>query len=139
MARTARSEHFTPDENSVLFIRCRAIRPLIPTPDQSDANAGNHREGSLEDLIRLYARHFALSVHAHTVTHSEIRLVLQSRPELLSAVDYAQIARRWLSACPTLRRCRAPSDEPSEEETRALHEKRPNCADSATNSATSHG
>ena len=87
MARKARSEHFTPDENAVFFIRCRANRPLIATPDQADANAGNRRVGSIEDLIRLYARHFAISVHAHSVTHSEIRLVLQSRPELLSAVD----------------------------------------------------
>jgi hypothetical protein len=118
----ARSEYFTADENAVLFIRCRAHRPLIPAPDQADANSENRRVGYIEDLIRLYARHFAISVHAHAVTHNEIRLVLQSRPELLSAVDDAQIARRWLSACPTLRRGRSLSDEPSEKEIRALCE-----------------
>jgi hypothetical protein len=118
----ARSEYFTADENAVLFIRCRAHRPLISAPDQTDTNAGNRRVGYIEDLIRLYARHFAISVHAHAVTHNEIRLVLQSRPELLSAVDDAQIARRWLSACPTLRRGRSLSDEPSEKEIRALCE-----------------
>ncbi|MGV2337875.1 MAG UNVERIFIED_CONTAM: hypothetical protein LVR18_28605 [Planctomycetaceae bacterium] len=122
MARMARSEYFTADENAVLFIRCRAHRPLIPSSDQGDANAGHRRVGYIEDLIRLYARHFAISVHAHAVTHNEIRLVLQSRPELLSAVDDAQIARRWLSACPTLRRGRTLSDEPSEKEIRALCE-----------------
>jgi hypothetical protein len=116
----ARSEYFTADENAVLFIRCRANRPLIPSPDQADANAGHRRVGYIEDLIRLYARHFAISVHAHAVTRDEIRLVLQSRPELLSALDDAQIARRWLSVCPTLRRGRALSDEPSEEEIRSL-------------------
>ncbi|MGV2335164.1 MAG UNVERIFIED_CONTAM: hypothetical protein LVR18_13980 [Planctomycetaceae bacterium] len=56
------------------------------------------------------------------MTHNEIRQVLQSRPELLSAVDDAQIVRRWLSACPTRRRGRALSDEHSEEEIRALLE-----------------
>jgi hypothetical protein len=122
MARTARSEYFSTDENVVLFIRCRASRPLIPPPDQADANAGIHRVGYIEDLFRLYARHFAISVHAHAVTHNEIRLVLQSRPELLSALDDAQIARRWLSVCATLRRGRAHSDEPSEEEIRTLCE-----------------
>jgi hypothetical protein len=94
----ARSEYFTADENAVLFIRCRAHRPLIPSSDHADVNAGNRRVVYIEDLIRLYARHFAISVQAHAVTHNEIRLVLQSRPELLSAVDDAQIARRWLSA-----------------------------------------
>jgi hypothetical protein len=117
MARMARSEYFTSDENAVLFIRCQANRPLIPSSDQADANAGHRRVGYIEDLIR------AISVHAHAVTHNEIRLVLQSRPELLSAVDDAQIARRRLSACTTLRRGRALSDEPAEEEIRALCEK----------------
>jgi hypothetical protein len=122
MARTARSEYFTADENAVVFIRCRASRPLIPPPDQADANPGIHRVRYIEDLFRLYARHFAISVHAHAVTHNEIRLVLQSRPELLSALDDAQIARRWLSVCQTLRRGGALSDEPSEDEIRTLCE-----------------
>jgi hypothetical protein len=74
----------------------------------------------IEDLIRRYACHFAISVHAHAVTRREIRLVLQSHPELLSGLDDAQIARRWLSICPTLRRGGALSDEPSEEEIQAL-------------------
>ncbi|MFM7058204.1 MAG: hypothetical protein ACKO2P_14895 [Planctomycetota bacterium] len=124
MARTARSDYFTADENAVLFIRCRANRSLISPPDQADTNGGNRRVVYIEDLIRLYACHFAISVHAHAVTHNEIRLVLQSRPELLSALDDAQIARRWLSVCPTLRRGRDLSDEPSEEEIRALCEDR---------------
>ncbi|MFM7832304.1 MAG: hypothetical protein ACKPJD_10960, partial [Planctomycetaceae bacterium] len=54
------------------------------------------------------------------MTHNEIRLVLQSHPELLTDLDDAQIARRWLSVCPTLRRGRDLSAEPSEEEIRAL-------------------
>ncbi|MGV2333386.1 MAG UNVERIFIED_CONTAM: hypothetical protein LVR18_04395 [Planctomycetaceae bacterium] len=139
MARMARSEYFTADENAVLFIRCRAHRPLIPSSDQADTNAGNRRVGYIEDLIRLYARHFAISVHAHAVTHNEIRLVLQSRPELLSAVDDAQIARRWLSACPTLRRGRTLSDEPSEKRFGLCAKTPAELRSSATSSATSHG
>jgi hypothetical protein len=120
MARTARSFYVAPDKNAVYFIRCRTNRLLILSPDQAGADAGARRVRYIEDLIRLYARHFAISVHAHAVTRCEIRLVLQSRPELIPALDDAEIARRWLSICPTLRRGGELSAEPSEEEIQAL-------------------
>lgn len=120
MARTARSEYLSPDEEAVFYIRCRANRALLLPAHHSSADAVNHRVEYIEDLIRLYACNFAISVHAHAVTRREIRLVLQSRPELTADLDDAEIARRWLCICPTLRRGDVPSDEPSDEEIQAL-------------------
>ncbi|MGV2338874.1 MAG UNVERIFIED_CONTAM: hypothetical protein LVR18_34285 [Planctomycetaceae bacterium] len=120
MARTARSEYLSPDEEAVFYIRCRADRALLLPAHHSHADAVKHRVEYIEGLIRLYACHFAISVHAHAVTRREIRLVLQSRPELTAELDDAEIARRWLCICPTLRRGDVPSDEPSDEEIQAL-------------------
>jgi hypothetical protein len=120
MARTARSEYLSPDEEAVFYIRCRANRALLLPAHHSHADAVKHRVEYIEGLIRLYACHFAISVHAHAVTRREIRLVLQSRPELAAELDDAEIARRWLCICPTLRRGDVPSDEPSDEEIQAL-------------------
>jgi hypothetical protein len=120
MARTARSNYISSDESAVCYIRCRTNRTLVLPAHHPGADALKHRVVYIEDLIRLYAGHFAISVHAHAVTRREIRLVLQSHPELISDLDDAQIAHRWLSICPTLRRGSDLSAEPSDEEIQAL-------------------
>lgn len=120
MARSARSAYVAPDENAIFFIRCRTTRALILPPDQRGSAADTHRVRYIEDLIRHFASHFGVAVHAHAVTQREMRLVLQSRPDVVAAMDDTQIARCWLSICPTLRRGRGRSGEPTEEEVLAL-------------------
>ncbi|MGV2338300.1 MAG UNVERIFIED_CONTAM: hypothetical protein LVR18_30975 [Planctomycetaceae bacterium] len=66
-------------------------------------------------------------------------LVLQSHPELISELDDAQIARRWLSICPTLRRGDDLSDELSDEEIQALCDDPPGFLRSVGSSVISHG
>ncbi|MFM7056826.1 MAG: hypothetical protein ACKO2P_07870 [Planctomycetota bacterium] len=116
MARSARSAYVTPSETAVFYIRCRTKKSLIPAKNPRGSTLDTHRVQYIEDLIRLYAAHFGIAVHAHAVIRHEIRLVLQSRPEVIQALDDTQIAMRWLSICPTLRRGRTQAPEPTEKE-----------------------
>ncbi|MFM8477614.1 MAG: hypothetical protein ACKOEO_17665 [Planctomycetaceae bacterium] len=116
MARSLRSAYVDPRENAIFYIRCRTKKSLILPPAQPGSDPDTHRVRYIEDLIRQYAGLFGISVHAHAVMRREFRIVLQSRPEVVLMLSDYEIARRWLSICPTLSRARTPSPEPAEEE-----------------------
>jgi len=129
MARSPRSEYLNPDESAYAFIICRSARTLlITTCDRSNSTADAHRVDFIENLIRLFARYFCISVHSHAVLPNELRLVLGTHPDVVQTLDDAEVARRWLMLCPTLRSTTPPSSEPAENEIIAMCADSPNIA-----------
>jgi len=117
MARSPRSEYLTPDESTSAFIICRSARTLLVTScDRSDSTADGHRVDFIENLIRLFARYFCISVHSHAVLPNELRLVLGTHPHVVQTLDDAEVARRWLILCPTLRSTTPQSTTPQSTE-----------------------
>ena len=129
MARSPRSEYLNPDESAYAFIICRSARTLLVTTcDRSNSTADAHRVDFIENLIRLFARYFCISVHSHAVLPNELRLVLGTHPDVVQTLDDAEVARRWLMLCPTLRSTTPPSSEPAENEIIAMCADSPNIA-----------
>jgi hypothetical protein len=129
MARSPRSEYLTPDESACAFVVCRSARTLLGTScNRSDSTADAHRVHFIENLIRLFARYFCISVHSHAVLPNELRLVLGTHPDVVQTLDDTEVARRWLSLCPTLRPLPLRSSEPTEEEIIAMCADSPNIA-----------
>lgn len=125
MARSPRSEYLTPDESACALVICRSARTLLVTScDRSDSTTDTHRVHFIENLIRLLARYFCISVHSHAVLPNELRLVLGTHPNVVQTLDDTEVARRWLILCPTLRPLALRSSEPTETEILAM------CADS---------
>ncbi|MFM7057267.1 MAG: hypothetical protein ACKO2P_10135 [Planctomycetota bacterium] len=129
MARSPRSEYITPADRAIVLAICRKARtPLAPTPDSSDPDFIAHRVHFIEQLIRWFAQFFCVSVHAHAVLPRELRLVLAAHPELVQHLDDTDVARRWLSLCPTLRAPALRSCELTDSEIRTLSEDLPRIA-----------
>lgn len=117
MARSPRSEYVSPHDHGIFKVTCRHARsPLIPTTDQTGTNGDGHRVEFIEDLIRVFASFFCISVHSHAVMEREIRLIVEARPDLVTAFDNAEVARRWLKICPSLRPKKLRSLEPTDPE-----------------------
>ncbi|MEY3174807.1 MAG: hypothetical protein RLZZ436_2721 [Planctomycetota bacterium] len=126
MARSPRSEYVSSSENAAFLVICHQARSaLAPLSGQCNATEDLHRVEFIEDLIRTFAQFFCISVHAHAVLHREIRLILEARPECVKELDDAEVARRWLKICPTLRPAKLRCCEPTEKEIAKL------CADSS--------
>lgn len=121
MARSARSEYLTPDENIIVVAFCRGSRTaLVAPPGAAAATADNHRGQFIEELLGHFVRLFCISVHAHAILQHSIRLTLQAHPERVKELADTEVARRWLCICPTLRPLRLRSVEPTEGEISAL-------------------
>lgn len=89
---------------------------MAPSPDDSTSPLDTHRVEFIESLIHKFARLFCISVHAHAVLPRELRLVLAAHPSQVQSFDDTEVARRWLSLCPTLRHPKMRSCELTEEE-----------------------
>lgn len=89
---------------------------MAPSLDESTPPVGTHRIEFIESLLHLFARFFCISVHAHAVLPRELRLVLAAHPSQVQQLDDAEVARRWLSLCPTLRHPKLRSSEITENE-----------------------
>jgi hypothetical protein len=121
MARSPRSEYLSPDDDAVVFAICRAARsPLVPSQDTSNPTHNARRLNFIKELIQFFTRYFCISVHAQAVLPGELRMVLRTHPGFTRTLDDLEIARRWLCLCPTLRRPKLRSVEPTTEEIVAL-------------------
>lgn len=134
MARSPRSEFFSPDDRAVFLTVCRSPRTaLAPAPGCCGSTTDAHRVEFIEDLIRLFARFFCISVHAHAVLPFELRLILEARPDLVKGLDDTEAARRWLNICPSLRPEKLRCCEPTDEEILALTSDPPRIAQIRSN------
>lgn len=117
MARSPRSEYVSPQDRGIFKVTCRNARsPLIPIADQYGADVDGHREEFIEDLIQVLAGFFCVSVHSHAVMEREIGFIIESRPDLVADFNNAEVARRWLKICPSLRPKKLRSCEPTDQE-----------------------
>lgn len=117
MARSPRSEYVSPHDHGFFKVTCRNARsPLIPLADQSGTDVDGHRVEFIQDLIRAFANFFCISVHSHAVMEREIQLIIEARPDLVTDFNNAEVARRWLKICPSLRPKKLRSCEPTDQE-----------------------
>jgi len=117
MARSPRCEYFTPDQQAFVLAICHSSRTaLAQDHDISDSATNTHRVQFVEELIRVFAHLFCVSVHSQSVLPHQIRLVLEAHPEQAQKLDDTEVAFRWLSLCPSLRPPKLRSCEPTREE-----------------------
>ena len=73
-----------------------------------------HRRGWLEYLIRHLASIMAIDVLSYSILHNHFHVVIQIRPDVVSAWRPREIALRYLMLCPSKRLSRPRGADPSE-------------------------
>lgn len=121
MARSPRAEYLDPSASASVFVICGSSRtPLASSLNEPVPTAGIRRVELIESLLRKFAQFFCISVQVQTVLTHEIRIVLKNHPDTVRQLDDAEVARRWLTLCPTVRQRHMRSREITRKEILAL-------------------
>ena len=101
MARTKRSDVFTPEEIAVVHVTNRTTRRCFLFGDDPLSGKNfDHRKVWVEDRLILLASQFGIDLLCYTVLSNHFHLILRSRPDVVSTWDDTEVARRWLTLCP---------------------------------------
>lgn len=115
MARTPRSEVFSPDEIAVAHVMNRVVRRCFLLGDDPHSGKNyDHRKAWIEELIERFAAFFGIDLITFSLLSNHFHLVLRSRPDVVAAWSDTEVARRWLMLCPLRKREDGSPEEPSE-------------------------
>ena len=121
MARLARMEVFAPDEIAIVHVMNRVVRRcfLLGTDPVTGKNF-DHRKEWIEQQLQRLAACFGIDLLAFSILSNHFHLILRSRPDVVSAWDDREVARRWLMLCPLRKEPDGAAAEPNSMELNAI-------------------
>ncbi|MCA9157780.1 MAG: hypothetical protein KDA72_05600 [Planctomycetales bacterium] len=121
MARTNRSEVFSPDESAIVHVISRVVRRCFLLGDDPLTGKNyDHRKEWIEILLQHQALFFGIDLLCFSLLSNHFHLILRSQPEIVRTWNNREVARRWLMLCPK-RKLRVGSPaEPKETEINSI-------------------
>ena len=121
MARLARMEVFAPDEIAIVHVMNRVVRRcfLLGTDPVTGKNF-DHRKEWIEQQLQRLAACFGIDLLAFSILSNHFHLILRSRPDVVSAWDDREVARRWLMLCPLRKEPDGSAAEPNSMELNSI-------------------
>ena len=117
MARLARSEVFAPDEVAIVHVMNRVVRRcFLLGADAVTGKNYDHRKVWIEQQLTRLAGCFGIDLLGFAILSNHFHLILRSRPDVVSAWDDAEVARRWLLLCPLRKNGEGFAEEPNQME-----------------------
>lgn len=117
MARRRRSEIFTPDEIAVVHVMNRVARgAYLFGKDEDSSKDCTHRKRWMEERLELQVACFAIDLIGFSFLSNHFHQVLRSRPDIALTWSDREVARRWLTLCPTARNKKGIPLEPTEQD-----------------------
>jgi len=103
MARKKRSEVFVPSEIAIVHTICKVIRRcMLMGYDKVTKKNYDHRKDWIENELKRLASYFAVDVLAFSILSNHVHQVLRSRPDIVETWSDREVAKRWLTLCPTV-------------------------------------
>jgi len=116
-----RSRYVKEGEEGVYHCFSRCVRrAFLCGFDNLSGRDFSHRKAWLVERLRFLASIFAIDVCAFAIMINHYHVLLRTRPDLVAAWSDWEVARRWLTLFPRLRKLRGAMAPPLEEEIRAL-------------------
>ena len=116
-----RSRYVKDGEEGVYHCFSRCVRrAFLCGLDKDTGRDFSHRKAWLEQRLRLLASIFAIDVCAYAIMVNHYHLLLRMRPDIVTRWSDWEVARRWLTLFPKLRKLRGAMALPLEEEIQAL-------------------
>ena len=102
MARLRRIEVFAPDEIAVVHTISRVVRRCyLMGNDPVTGKNYDHRKCWIENELQRMAACFGVDLIAFAILDNHFHLVLRSRPDVVETWDDTEVAKRWLTLCPS--------------------------------------
>jgi hypothetical protein len=121
MPRETRSTIHRPDECAVILTVCRPIAGRLYGPSAApDNQIDSHRPGIAEQIMLEQAQLFCIDLMCYSISTTDIRQILKSRPDLAQSLSPSQVAERWLRLCPTLRTSSVAPEPPTTAEIQSI-------------------
>lgn len=121
MARTNRTETFTPDEIAIVHVTNRVVRrAFLMGVNSTTGQDYSYRKLWIERLLESQAAYFAIDLICYSILSNHFHLILRSRPDVVETWSDEQIARRWLLLCPARRNRDGSPKEPSTAQINAI-------------------
>lgn len=112
MARLARAEIFDPSEVAIVHVMARTVRRCFLLGfDPVTSRNYDHRKDWIENKLRHLAASMGIDLLSYALMSNHFHLILRSRPDVVENWSDEEIARRWLSLCPTCKRRRTRRQE----------------------------
>lgn len=103
MARKKRSEVFVPSEVAIVHTICKVVRRcMLMGYDKVTNKNYDHRKDWIENEFKRMASYFAIDVLAFSILSNHVHQILRSRPDIVETWSDREVARRWLTLCPTV-------------------------------------
>ncbi|OYP34357.1 transposase [Rhodopirellula sp. MGV] len=116
MSRLPRGEVIDPTESAIVHVMSRTVRQYYFLGfDPLTGKNCDHRKEWIERLLERFAGLFGIDLLSYSILSNHYHIVFRSRPDIVSDWDDTEVAKRWLSICPT-RRCQRRNCEPNEAE-----------------------
>jgi hypothetical protein len=121
MPRIPRNEVHGPESTASIFTECIASagRLIEIAPDAVPREFDKRRQFT-EEVLQHFAQHFAIEIEGSQITGRRILQLLKPRPDIAQSLSPEDVARRWLMICPSTRRYKSTSDQPSPKDIRRL-------------------
>jgi hypothetical protein len=116
-----RSRYVKDGEEGVYHCYSRCVRrAFLCGFDPLTGQDFSHRKEWMLERMRFLASVFAVDVFAYAIMINHFHLILRLRPDIVAQWSDWEVARRWLTLFPKLRKLRGVMALPLEEEIRAL-------------------
>jgi hypothetical protein len=117
MSRITRSRLHRPDETACILTLCRPNfgRCYGQTDSSGDWNDG-HRKALVESILVRQSKYFCIELVCCVISASDVRQILQPRPDIAQSLTSTEVAERWLELCPSLRTTSVAPDPPTKAE-----------------------
>jgi REP element-mobilizing transposase RayT len=117
MARLARADLVDPNEVATFHCIHRCVRrSYLCGADPYTGRNYDHRKAWIEQRIEWLSRYFGIDVVGYSIMSNHFHLILRSRPDVVSAWDSTEVARRWWMLCPARKDAEGTPEEPNEAE-----------------------
>jgi hypothetical protein len=117
----ARAEVFAPAEVAVVHVMNRVVRRCYLLGDDPVSGKNyDHRKVMIENQLQRLAGAFGIDLLGFAIMSNHFHLILRSRPDVVSAWDDTEVARRWLLICPVRKNSAGNPTEPNEFELNSI-------------------
>ena len=125
MSRLPRGEVFSPDEIALVHVTNRVVRRcfLLGT-DAFTGKNDDHRKAWIEQQLQRLAGCFGIDLLGFAILSNHFHLILRSRPDVVTAWDDTEVARRRLMLCPIRKEADGNAEEPNEMELNSIRNDR---------------
>lgn len=121
MARMARVEVFAADEIAIVHVMNRVVRRcFLFGIDPLTGKNYDHRKAWIEEQLQRLAACFGIDLLGFAILSNHFHLILRSRPDVVTAWDDTEVARRWWLLCPLRKRSDGTAEEPTEFELNSI-------------------